>query len=154
LRESKAIVVVADDLEESHNIASVRIKDAVVHHNAKLIVIGSLRSELVDFATAWLRPRGGEEGQVAAALATALAGTPNEVDAINEAAQILQNAPLDETMVVCAPNPVSPEVAGAMAGGAANLAVALFGDRASENLVVLPPEVNGWGLLDQGVMTE
>ncbi|MGH2608012.1 MAG: 2Fe-2S iron-sulfur cluster-binding protein, partial [Tepidiformaceae bacterium] len=32
LARSKTIVVVADDLEESHNIASVRIKDAVVNN--------------------------------------------------------------------------------------------------------------------------
>ena len=154
LRTSKAIVLVHDDLEESHNVASVRIKDAVVHHKAKLIVIGSLRSELVDFATVWLRPRGGEEGQMAAALADAIAGKQFQVDEINEAARILREAPKDETMVVCAPNPVSPAIAGAMAGGAANVAVALFGNEASEHLVVLPPEVNVHGLLDQGVAAE
>jgi len=154
LRTSKAIVLVHDDLEESHNVASVRIKDAVVHHKAKLIVIGSLRSELVDFATVWLRPRGGEEGQMAAALADAIAGKQFQVDEINEAAHILREAPKDETMVVCAPNPVSPAIAGAMAGGAANVAVALFGNEASEHLVVLPPEVNVHGLLDQGVAAE
>ena len=38
-----------------------------------------------------------------------------------------------------------------MAAGAANVAIALFGDAASENLVVLPAEVNIHGLLDQGV---
>jgi hypothetical protein len=38
-----------------------------------------------------------------------------------------------------------------MAGGAANVAVALFGDDASENLVVLPADVNSYGLLDAGV---
>jgi predicted flap endonuclease-1-like 5' DNA nuclease len=68
-----------------------------------------------------------------------------------EAAAILRDAPKDETIVVCAPNPVSPATAGAMAGGAANLAVGLFGSAASENLIVLPPEVNVHGLLDAGV---
>lgn len=154
LRTLKAIVLVHDDLEESHNVASVRIKDAVVHHQAKLIVIGSLRSELVDFATVWLRPRGGEEGQMAAALAEAIAGKQFQNDEINQAAQILRDAPKDETMVVCAPNPVSPAIAGAMAGGAANVAVALFGNEASNHMVVLPPEVNVHGLLDQGVATD
>jgi predicted flap endonuclease-1-like 5' DNA nuclease len=38
-----------------------------------------------------------------------------------------------------------------MAGGAANLAIALFGGEASNNLVVLPQEVNVHGLLDLGV---
>ncbi len=153
LKTSKVIVVVADDLEESHNVASVRIKDAVVHHKAKLIVIGSLRSELVDFATLWIRSHAGEEGHTAAALATALGGAP-ENDALAEAAAILRDAPKDETIVVCAPNPVSPVIAGAMAAGAANLAVGLFGSAASENLIVLPAEVNVHGLLDAGVAVE
>ena len=151
LAKSKTIVVVADDLEESHNVASVRIKDAVVHLHAKLIVVGSLRSELVDFAAVWVRPDGGEEGQAAAAIAAALQGTANADPDVNAAAEILRNAEPAETIVVCAPNPVSPAVAAAMAGGAANIAVAVFGSYASENLIVLPAEVNVHGLLDQGV---
>ncbi|MGK2965026.1 MAG: 2Fe-2S iron-sulfur cluster-binding protein [Tepidiformaceae bacterium] len=154
LPTSKAIVVVADDLEESHNVVSVRIKDAVVNNGAKLVVIGALRSELVDFAAAWLRPEGGEEGQVAAALADAIAGKPAASEDIAEVAALLKDAPAGETYVVCAPNPVSPAQAGAMTGGAANIAVALFGAMASQQLVVLPPEVNVYGLLDQGVATE
>jgi predicted molibdopterin-dependent oxidoreductase YjgC len=62
LAKSKTIVVVADDLEESHNVASVRIKDAVANGGAQLVVIGPLRSELVDFATVWVRTKAGEEG--------------------------------------------------------------------------------------------
>jgi len=151
--KAKAIVVVGDDLEESHNVASVRIKDAAVREGSQVVVIGALRSELVDFAAAWLRPAGGEEGQMAAALADAIAGNGSD-PAIVAAAQILKDAPRDETIVICAPNPVSPAQAAAMAGGAANIAVALFGDDASNHLVVLPPEVNVNGLLDLGVGTE
>ena len=150
---AKTIVVVADDLEESHNVLSVRIKDAVVRERAKLIVIGALRSELVDFARVWLRPAGGEEGQLAAALADAVAGGAAEGE-IAEAAAILRDASRDQAFVVCAPNPVSPAVAAAMAGGSANLAVALFGENASEHLVIAPPEVNVHGLLDVGVAAE
>jgi formate dehydrogenase major subunit len=149
LKSSKAIVVVADDLEESHNIASVRIKDAVVLHGAKLIVIGPLRSELVDFAAQWIRCEAGQEGATAAAIAEAIAGSGS--GEIAAAAAILNGAPREETIVVCAPNPVSAPVAAAMTGGAANLAIALFGADASNNLVVLPPEVNVYGLLDVGV---
>jgi formate dehydrogenase major subunit len=154
LRTAKAIVVVADDLEESHNVASVRIKDAVVHHGAKLVVVGALRSELVDFASAWLRPAAGEEGQLAAALAEAITSGQSPDSSVAAAAAQLRDAPREETVVVCAPNPVSPELAAAMAGGAANVAVALFGAQASENLVVLPAEVNVHGLLDAGVALE
>lgn len=151
LATAKTIVVVADDLEESHNVASVRIKDAVVNNGAQLVVIGALRSELVDFASAWVRPAAGGEGIAAAQLAEALGGTPPASAEIDAAARILGPADRNETFIVCAPNPVSPAAAGAMAGGAANLAVALFGAEASAHLVVLPVEVNVHGLLDVGV---
>jgi formate dehydrogenase major subunit len=154
LPKAKAIVTVADDIEESHNVVSVRIKDAVVWEKAKLIVIGPLRSELVDFATLWIRTAAGEEGLAAAQIAEALQGAAPANDEIARAVEILREAPRDETLVVCAPNPVSPAIAAAMAGGAANLAVALFGEAASEGLAVLPPEANTWGLLDQGVGVE
>jgi len=154
IAKSKAIVVVHDDLEESHNVASVRIKDAVVREGAKLIVIGPLRSELVDFATLWVRTEAGAEGAAAAAIADALSGKSSTDDEIAAAASILRDAPKDATMVVCAPNPVSAAIAASMTGGAANLAIALFGPEASNNLVVLPPEVNVHGLLDVGVAAE
>lgn len=151
LPRAKAIVVIADDLEESHNVASVRIKDAAVHQKAQLVVIGALRSELVDFATHWIRCAGGEEGIAAAQLAEAIGGATAASDDIAAAAAALAAAPKDATLVVCAPNPVSAAIAGSMAGGAANLAIALFGTEASNNLVVLPPDVNTYGLLDAGV---
>lgn len=154
IEHSKVIVTVADDLEESHNIASVRIKDAVVRDGAKLIVIGPLRSELVDFAALWIRTEAGQEGATAAAIADALNGQSAASDDIAAAVSILKDAPKDNTLVVCAPNPVSPAFASAMTGGAANLAIALFGGEASNNLVVLPPEVNVHGLLDIGVATQ
>jgi predicted molibdopterin-dependent oxidoreductase YjgC len=154
LPTAKRIVVVADDLEESHNVASVRIKDAVVTNGAQLVVIGALRSELVDFAAAWLRPQGGEEGQLADELADALSGSGTANTSVAAAAELLRGATLEDTVVVCAPNPVSPSAAGAMAGGAANVAVALFGNEASNALLVFPPDANSHGLLDMGVATE
>jgi NADH-quinone oxidoreductase subunit G len=151
---AKAIVVVHDDIEESHNVASVRIKDAVVNNGAKLVVIGPLRSELVDFAAAWVRCDAGAEGAAATAIADAIAGSNGANADIAAAAAILKDAPKDQALVVCAPNPVSAAIAGAMAGGAANLAVALFGAEVSNNLVLLPAEVNVNGLLDLGVAIE
>ena len=151
LPRAKAIVVVADDLEESHNVVGVRIKDAVAHHKAQLVVIGALRSELVDFAACWIRPPAGTEGHAAAELAEAINGAPSQDAQINAAATLLRDSPRGDTFVVCAPNPVSVARAGAMAGGSANLAVALFGNEATEHLVILPPEVNVNGLLDVGV---
>ena len=150
--KAKAIVVVADDLEESHNVLSVRIKDAIAHEQATLVVIGALRSELVDFATHWIRPAAGEEGQAAAALASAVGGQGEASGDVAAAAAALRSS--EGAIVVCAPNPVSAAIAGAMAGGAANLAVALHGEAASDHLVVAPPEVNTHGLLDVGVAVE
>jgi predicted molibdopterin-dependent oxidoreductase YjgC len=154
LAKSKTIVVIHDDLEESHNIASVRIKDAVVNNGAKLVVIGALRSELVDFATVWLRTDAGNDGVVAGRLADAISGKPPFDDGIADAARVVGPADRESMLVVVAPNPVSPAIAASMAGGAANLAVALWGERASENLVELPAEVNVHGLLDLGVGSE
>ncbi|MBA4179247.1 MAG: hypothetical protein C0506_01525 [Anaerolinea sp.] len=154
LPKAKVIVVIADDLEESHNVASVRVKDACVREKASLIVIGALRSELVDFARVWIRPDGGEEGLAAAHLADALGGAAPANETIAAAVEILQDAPKDQTLVLCAPNPVSPAIAGSMAAGAANLAIALFGDDASNNLAILPPAVNVHGLLDVGVAVD
>ncbi|MCZ2108041.1 MAG: (2Fe-2S)-binding protein [Dehalococcoidia bacterium] len=151
IAKSKTIVLIHDDLEESHNVASVRIKDAVIRDGARLVVIGALRSELVEFAALWLRPDGGNEGATASQLADALAGGQPATDDIASAAGLLEHAAREDMLVICAPNPVSPAMAGAMAGGAANLAVALFGADASNNLVVLPPEVNIHGLLDLGI---
>jgi len=152
IRDAKAIVVVHDDIEESHNVISVRIKDAAVHHQAKLVVIGALRSELVDFATTWIRPQGGEEGLAGDMLAATLTGETAADPYVQQAAAELAGAPRDQTFVVCAPNPVSPTRAAAMAAAAANIAIALFGDKASEHLIVLPPAVNTNGLLDAGLM--
>ena len=124
----------------------------MARERAALVVIGALRSELVDFAACWIRPPAGEEGQAAAALAAAVAGDAPADDAIAQAAALLRDS--EGAIVVCAPNPVSPAIAGAMAGGAANLAVALHGEAASDYLVIAPPEVNTHGLLDAGVAVE
>ena len=148
---AKTVVVVSDDLEESHNVASVRVKDAVVNNKAVLIVIGALRTELVDFATVWLRPDAGGEGHLADALAKAVAGRATPDGLLGQAASILKASEASETVVVCAPNPVSATLAASMTAGSANISVAMAGAEASNALVVLPPEVNVNGLLDQGV---
>ena len=151
---AKTIVVVSDDLEESHNVASVRIKDAVANNQAMLIVVGALRTELVDFATVWLRPDAGGEGHMTDALARATAAESTPGGLLGQAAGILKATDASETLVICAPNPVSAELAGAMTAGSANLAVTIAGNDASNALVVLQPEVNVHGLLDQGVAME
>ena len=88
------IVLIADDLESSHNVAALRIKDAVVNNDAHLIVISSRYGEVCDFITpppsgsimpspqrvrsaeptgVWLRPSPGGETATVAALGRMLA---------------------------------------------------------------------------------
>jgi predicted molibdopterin-dependent oxidoreductase YjgC len=69
LAQSTHIVVVGDDLEASHPVASLRIKDAVTRNNAQLITVCERHSELVDFSESWLRPRPGDSAAVLTALA-------------------------------------------------------------------------------------
>ncbi len=49
LATASTIVVIADDLESSHNVAALRIKDAVVKDNARLVVISARYGEVCDF---------------------------------------------------------------------------------------------------------
>ena len=149
LNRAKTIVVVHDDIEESHNVASLRVKDAATS-GATVVVVGALRSELCDFATAWVRPQPNEEGWAAARLANLLTAGGEDAD-LAGALEALRGADPASTMVIVAPNPVSPAKAASMAAGAANLAIALCGEQASERLVVLPPEANAHGLLDLGL---
>src|SRR5438445_106706 len=53
LAKSKTILVVARDLESSHNVACLRIKDAAVFNGAKVVVVSTVWGELNDFAEAW-----------------------------------------------------------------------------------------------------
>src|SRR5207245_2797758 len=61
LAQPKTILVVAHDLESSHNVACLRVKDAVVRNKARLVVVSSMWGELNDFADVWIQPRAGEE---------------------------------------------------------------------------------------------
>ena len=124
-KNAKTILVIADDLEESHNVAALRIKDAVdpkklpLREPARLIVVSARRGELCDFAEpyggVWLQPAPGQEATVVAALAGALiqdgqiataakaagldqADVPSvgvEVEGLDAATDILREAALD-----------------------------------------------------------
>ncbi|MGQ9571824.1 MAG: molybdopterin-dependent oxidoreductase [Dehalococcoidia bacterium] len=72
LAKAETILVVADDLESSHNVACLRVKDAVVNSGARLVVVTPRWGELCDFAQVWLRPSAGQDAHVVAALARAL----------------------------------------------------------------------------------
>ena len=96
LATAQTIVVIADDLESSHNVAALRVKDAVVSAGASLIVISSRYGEVCDFIEpppagaimpspqrrppadqmgVWLRPAPGGEVATVAALCRLLAAS-------------------------------------------------------------------------------
>ena len=167
LARSKTLLVIADDLESSHNVACLRCKDAVVNNGARLIVVSARRGELCDFADVWLQPRPGEEAAVVTALADAVGGkgelhslSPQVAQALPEAVELLAAAkdadasgwrPLS---VVQALPHLGAREAGATTAAAANLAVAVLGEDAAGSLFVLPQEANVWGMRDVGATAE
>ena len=93
IAKASTIVVIADDLESSHNIAALRVKDAVVQNDARLVVISSRYGELCDFIApppagsimpspqrvrsaepggVWLRPHAGGESATLTAICNEL----------------------------------------------------------------------------------
>ena len=158
------IVVVAGDLEESHNIAALRVKDAVVKRGARLIVVSPRWGELVPFATTWLQPAPGYEAAAVQALVRAIAAdtsalgdpivpnglTPSALDSAVEAVRAGQAAD-DGFAVVFAPNPVGAAEAGEQARACANLAIAARGDAAPMSLHYLPTDANVLGISDMGI---
>jgi formate dehydrogenase (NADP+) alpha subunit len=157
LAESKTIVVVARDLESSHNVACLRIKDAAVYNGAKVIVVSPMWGELNDFAEAWVQPKPGEGTAVLAALDATLSSddAPSSDGAIQKAIEVLRAAaerqedahPLS---IVYAPAHYGAQHAREVTAILANIAIACAGENAPEALFVLPHEANVWGMLDAG----
>lgn len=164
IESADTIVVIAGDLEESHQIASLRVKDAVVKHSARLIVVSPRWGELVPFASAWLQPAPGGEATAVQALAQAVAadpaayGTPVESGVTTEAlaaAVTALRAARDnaeaKVAIVFAPNPIGEGLAGESARAASNLAIATRATGAVEVLHYLPTEFNVVGITEMGV---
>jgi predicted molibdopterin-dependent oxidoreductase YjgC len=178
LATASAVVVIADDLESSHNVAALRIKDAVVYNGARLIVVSARYGEVCDFIApppagammpspqrvhsaaptgVWLRPSPGGEAATVSALAGRLNPAAGSADApgvpddeLDAAAEILRNLGDGRLAVVYAPSASSPLIAGVGAGAAANLAIAVKGADAANSLHVLPIEANVNGVRDMG----
>ena len=159
IEQAGTIIVVGGDIEESHQVISLRVKDAVVKHGAKLVLVSPRWGELVDFAAVWLQPRPGAEASTAQALADTGAAVPAGVDAASlEAARALlaeQSADGDDgapdCAIVFAPGALSAEAAEAQAAACTNLAVAALGERAAQGLYYLPTDANVLGISDMGV---
>ncbi|MGB2694634.1 MAG: molybdopterin-dependent oxidoreductase, partial [Dehalococcoidia bacterium] len=143
--KAKTIVVVADDLEESHNVAALRIKDAVDPRTlpkrdpARLIVIASKRGELCDFAEpyggVWLRPEPGQELAALAALARALAND----DGVKQSASA---AGLDLSVAATGPD-TAPGIESEALERAAAILREAASDREQTVAVVYAPSATG-----------
>jgi formate dehydrogenase alpha subunit len=171
--QASAIVVVADDLESSHNVAALRVKDAVVRRGARLIVVSPRYGEVCDFAEVWVRPRPGGEAAALSAIAAALAahaGAPDgvegtlptgdasaggaEPDTIQRGADLLASAAADPQASLAflfAPAPNGRSAAGESARAVANLALLCRGREAHRCFYSLPAEANVHGARDMGV---
>jgi predicted molibdopterin-dependent oxidoreductase YjgC len=161
--KSKTLLVVGHDIESSHNIYSLRAKDAAVYGKAKVVVVSSMHGELNDFSAAWVQPKPGNEAAVVAALAEALDGKDASAGrsllsgdaqaAFDRAVAILQAAKEDAgkpfTAVVALSN-YAPAETSAIVGATANIAMSLAGADAAKSLLVLPQEANVWGMRDVG----
>jgi len=158
LAESKTILAVGTDLESSHNVAALRIKDAVVRGNARLVVVSPMWGELNDFAELWVKPRPGEEAAAVAAIATAVEqakGVDGERSAppaglmedITTAAGILTEGEQPVSVVYGLPH-TGADAARAITAALANIAVATCGADAPEALFLLPQEANSVGMRD------
>ncbi|TMB99571.1 MAG: hypothetical protein E6J42_02990 [Chloroflexi bacterium] len=156
LADSKTILVVADDLESSHNVAALRIKDAVVRKNARLIVVSPLWGELNDFAEVWLQPQPGEEAAALAAIAAGLeggGGQPSFAEGFREAGTRAVATLQDGDGPISLVHGLSHfgvEATRAVTAALANIAIACAADDAANALFVLPQEANVWGLRDMG----
>src|SRR5439155_12910179 len=149
-RQTDIAIVIADDLESSHNVAALRLKDSIVGNpaamrNGKLIVISPIWGEMADFADpyggTWLQPRPGSEAPLVDALAKRVAGQQLELPAVAQgdialALDILEEAKDIEKRlsIVYAPSPLGVDGAANGARAAANLAIALRGEKAAESL--------------------
>ena len=154
LEASDTIIAIASDLEESHQVAALRIKDAVVKKHAALVVISAHWGELDSFAAAAIRVRPGHEAAVANALAEE-AAAPEGIDAVLWAKAVAavskaKQSPATST-VLFAPNGVDAALQGETAKAAANLAIAIRGAEAASGLIVMPTDANVNGIADMGI---
>lgn len=161
IEKARTIVVIGGDIEESHQVVSLRVKDAVKKHGAKLILISNRWSELVPFSEQWLQPFPGQEAATAQALADGLSSSTthipdtaveNTADAIATLRLAIANAE-SNIPVILAPTAGHGAVrAGGEAIAAVNLSIAIHSSEAAHNLYYLPTDANVIGLTDAGIV--
>ncbi len=165
IERSDIVFCIADDLESSHNVAALRVKDAIVGNPAaprhgRLVLISAQNGEMADFADpyggVWLRPRVGDEAATVDALAKGNASASVVSGDVAAALAVLESARDEKKTVsiIYAPSSVDAAAAGNGARAAANLAIVLRGEKAAESLYILPTEANVNGARDMGVDPE
>jgi formate dehydrogenase alpha subunit len=162
IAQSKTILVVADDLDSSHNVYGLRVKDANVRGKAQVVVVSALWGELNDFAAVWVQPKPGDEAAVVAGLATAVNGgdgssgrnllAEDGQKAFDNAVKVLTAAREEGpfSAIVGLPH-FGASAAGAVVAATANIAVSVAGDEAGNALFIVPQEANGWGAREMGI---
>ncbi len=180
LRTATHIVVVGDDIEASHPVAALRLKDAVAYNNAKAVVVSTRWGEMCDFTEAWLRPAAGRDVDVLTALARGVLGDAEHRQRLGQAGvgglDVFSNGPVEapamenlaealailreaaalgdraNVAVVFAPTHLNAWMNGMVARAAANLAIIVCGpERAPASMYLLPTDVNVNGIRDVGV---
>jgi predicted molibdopterin-dependent oxidoreductase YjgC len=158
IERSDTIVAIATDLEESHQVVAVRMRDAVTKRQARIVLISPRWSVLDRWAHAVLRVRPGGEAEAAQALAEGRHNPPSGVNGAQwlRAVNALTEAKAKDAgehlaSVVYAPNGVDGAYAGEAAKAAANLAIAVAGERAAHHLHYLPTDANVNGIADMGI---
>ena len=177
-RTATHILVIAEDLEATHPVAALRLKDAVMNSRAKAAVIATRWGEMADFGT-WVQIGAGRAAATVAALAAAVAQDPTRqaalrqqgvggvervvsgstsepsADGFDAALAMLRDAAGKDdakVAIVFAPNYFNAWMQGEIAKAAANLAIVVCGpERAPASLFILPTDANVTGLRDLGV---
>ena len=173
ITNAKLIIAIATDLEESHQITSLRIKDAVLNNNANLIVISPKWNELVPFAKSWIQIKSGEEGKLIEKINVAIT-QQNEVNIADYLSHIdkekfdiaidlikshlLVQKDIDKSAIIFAhPNYYMNNTKNILIEQAkeiGNLASIICDEQASQSLYYLPNEANIVGLDDMKIMPQ
>ncbi len=153
LEQAQTVVISALDIEDSHQLVSLRLKDAVIKRHAKIVMISPKWTALDRWCASVLRVAPGQEAAALQALADGGAA-PSGVDAAawSRAIEVVTQGKGAQASVVYAPNGADgPARAGAGASAAANLAIALRGAEAASGFHYLPTDANVLGIADMGI---
>ena len=153
LEQAQTVVVAALDVEDSHQLVSLRLKDAVIKRKAQVVIVSAKWSALDRWAAAIVRVTPGLEAAALQGLADGGAA-PVGVDASawSRALDVVAKGKGAQASVVYAPNGADgPARAGAAAKAAVNLAIALRGAEAASGFHYLPTDANVLGIADMGI---